>query len=134
MTFSIGRLSKSTGVNIETIRYYEREGLIDEPGRTLGGHRQYGIDAVHRLRFVRRARELGFSLPEVRQMLSFSNGSQRCEEIRELAEGHLSEVRNKIRDLKRLQRSLKALTEACHSTPSEVCPIFDALSFGAEDG
>lgn len=132
MSIPIGQLSRSTGVNIETIRYYEREGLVPEPARSPGGHRQYTREAVERLRFVRRARELGFSLDEIRQLISFSDGSQRCEDIRQLAEAHLRDVHQKIRDLRRLQLSLRALTDQCRSTPADVCPIFDRLTFGTD--
>ncbi|MDX1570231.1 MAG: helix-turn-helix domain-containing protein [Xanthomonadales bacterium] len=132
MALSIGRLSERARVKIETIRYYEKEGLMPDPPRSLGGHRQYLPDHVERLAFIRRSRELGFSLDEVRQLLVLYDGRGRCDEVRRLAEHHLDDVRGKIRDLRRLERSLSGLIGRCRDTPDDECPVIDALRLGTD--
>jgi MerR family mercuric resistance operon transcriptional regulator len=124
---SIGQLAAETGVNIETIRYYERVGLLATPSRTTGRHRAYDKQYVQRLTFVRRSRELGFSLSDIRALLDLSDGKQDCA-ARELTLRHLADVRGKIASLRKLERALKAMTEACHPGEQSSCPIFDALS------
>lgn len=130
MRLTIGRLAERAGVHRETIRYYEREGLVPQPGRTPGGHRIYGEPDVERLQFIRRARELGFTLSEVRQLIDLSGEQQQCREVRQVAELHLDEVRQKIRDLKSLETALRDLTRRCRNTPDSKCPIVEALRFG----
>jgi len=124
---SIGQLAAETGVNIETIRYYERVGLLDAPPRTQGRHRTYNERYVQRLTFIRRSRELGFSLDNVRTLLDLSEGKQDCA-ARELTLRHLSDVRGKIASLRKLERALKAMTKACRPGEQSSCPIFEALS------
>ena len=119
-----------TGVLATTIRYYESEGLVVEPGRSMGGHRLYNADAIQRLQFIRRAREIGFTLDEIRQLIGFSKGTQRCIDTHELATQHLEDIKEKIRDLRHLQKALKSLTDQCGQTPDDECPIFDSLRFG----
>ena len=123
----IGKLAAETGVNIETIRYYERVGLLDTPPRTGGRHRVYDEQAVQRLTFIRRSRELGFSLENIRTLLDLSDGKQDGE-ARALTLRHLDDVRGKITSLKRLEKSLKRMTETCKPGDQSSCPIFDALS------
>lgn len=123
----IGKLAKETGVNIETIRYYERVELLSAPARTEGGHRVYDADHVHRLTFIRHSRELGFSLDDIRTLLALSDGKRDCA-AKELTLRHLVDVRSKIASLKRLERALKGMTEACKPGDQKSCPIFDALS------
>ena len=123
----IGKLAAETGVNIETIRYYERVGLLDIPPRTEGRHRVYNQQAVLRLTFIRRSRELGFSLEDIRTLLNLSDGKQDCA-TRTLTLRHLDGVRGKIASLKRLEKALKGMTEACKPGDQNSCPIFDALS------
>jgi MerR family mercuric resistance operon transcriptional regulator len=123
----IGRLAAETGVNIETIRYYERVALLSVPARTGGGHRVYDVGHVERLTFIRRSRELGFSLDEIRTLVSLSDGKQDGA-AKELTMRHLANVRGKIASLKRLERALKGMTEACKPGNQKSCPIFDALS------
>lgn len=123
----IGKLAAETGVNIETIRYYERVGLLDTPPRTGGRHRVYDEQAVRRLTFIRRSRELGFSLENIRTLLDLSDGKQDGE-ARALTLRHLDDVRGKITSLKRLEKFLKGMTEACKPGDQNSCPIFDALS------
>ena len=122
----IGKLATETGVNIETIRYYERVELLSAPARTEGGHRVYDADHVQRLTFIRRSRELGFSLDDIRTLFALS-GKRDCA-AKELTLLHLADVRGKIASLKRLERALKGMTEACKPGDQKSCPIFDALS------
>jgi MerR family mercuric resistance operon transcriptional regulator len=123
----IGKLSAETGVNIETIRYYERVGLIAAPPRTRGGLRTYDQHHARRLTFIRRGRELGFSLADIRTLINLSDGKQDCA-ARKLTLRHVDDVRSKIASLKRLERALKSMTEACKPGDQKSCPIFDALS------
>jgi MerR family mercuric resistance operon transcriptional regulator len=123
----IGELSRRTGCNIETIRYYERIGLMPTPARR-GRYRSYGADEVARLGFVRRARELGFTLDEVRALLGLAAGGQAsCAEVRDLAVSHLKDVRARIADLKRMERVLADSVRACDAGQDPGCPLIDAL-------
>ena len=125
----IGELSRRTGCNIETIRYYERIGLLPAQARSAGRYRLYDTDDVRRLTFIRRARELGFTLEAVRTLLALSeNGSAPCPEVRELAAGHLAEVRAKIADLQAMERVLGDAVRRCAAGEVPGCPIIDALS------
>jgi MerR family copper efflux transcriptional regulator len=127
---TIGRVAHAAGVAIDTIRYYEREGLLPEPERRLSGYRDYTPDAVTRLRFIRRAKELGFTLPEIRELLALSADRERgVRGVKQRAEARLVEIDRRIRELKRVQRGLKNLIDACpgHGAP-ERCPILTALS------
>ena len=127
----IGELSKRTNVNVETIRYYERAGVIPPPPRTEGGHRVYDEVQRKRLNFVRRSRELGFSLDGVRQMLRLVDGGDvTCEQVREMTLAHLADVRTKIADLKRMERTLKKTATRCAGDKTPDCPIIDALFNG----
>ena len=124
----IGGLSKATGCNIETIRYYERIGLMPKPSRTPGGRRIYEEPHVRRLTFVRRGRELGFTLDEVRGLLRLVDGGHyTCEEIRTITLDHLVEVKQKITDLKRIAAVLKEMAEKCAGGAIPECPIVEAL-------
>jgi MerR family transcriptional regulator, mercuric resistance operon regulatory protein len=123
----IGKLSAETNVNIETIRYYERVGLLAAPPRTRGGLRMYDQHHARRLTFIRRSRELGFSLDDIRTLINLSDGKQDCA-ARKLTLRHLDDVQGKIASLKRLARALKSMTEACKPGDQKSCPIFDALS------
>jgi MerR family mercuric resistance operon transcriptional regulator len=123
----IGQVAAKTGVNIETIRYYERVGLLANPPRTEGGHRVYGEQHIHRLTFIRRGRELGFSLGDVRMLLDLAD-NERDGAAKELTLRHLGNVRGKIASLKRLERALKKMAETCKPGDQDSCPIFDALS------
>lgn len=126
--FTIGRLSAGTGVNIETIRYYERIGLMAKPLRSNGGRRLYDGIASRRLGFIRRARELGFSIDEIRTLIALSGGKGRCADVHALTIQHLGDVRAKISDLKKLERTLAGTAERCARDASPECPIIDALS------
>jgi MerR family mercuric resistance operon transcriptional regulator len=124
----IGALSKRTGCNIETIRYYERIGLVPSPPRSAGGHRQYGRDHLQRLTFVRRARDLGFPLETVRALLGFADpGTASCTEVEHLASSHLTDVHAKLADLHRLEKVLAELVARCKGGTVPECPILEAL-------
>ena len=125
---SIGELSLATGVNIETIRYYERVGVISHPPRTRSGRRVYVFENRRQLAFVRRARELGFSLDEIKTMLALG-GAKRlsCGEVKRLALGHLDDIRGRIEDLKRLEATLAKTVRRCRGDAAPECPLLDDL-------
>ena len=126
--FTIGSLSRDTGCNIETIRYYERIGLMPKPPRSKGGHRLYEKDHLKRLSFIRRSRDLGFTLEEVRGLLRMIDGHDyTCDEVKVLTLDHLQEVQQKIADLRRLERVLKTMAAECEGGNVPDCPIIDAL-------
>lgn len=125
----IGELSTRTGVNIETIRYYERIGLIPAPPRKNGRRRIYDESHVRRLRFVRRGRGLEFALDDIRTLLALADrGEQACSETKEMTVRHLADVRGKIASLRKLERALREMTDACRPGRQSSCPILDALS------
>ena len=125
---TIGALSDQTGVNVETIRYYERVGILPAPPRSAGGHRLYGPEHRKRLRFVRRSRELGFALEEIRTLLRLVDGGATCGEVRAVALDHLARIRAKIGDLRRMEETLAATAARCDGGDVPKCPIIDALS------
>jgi MerR family mercuric resistance operon transcriptional regulator len=125
---TMGALSGETGVNVETIRYYEREGLLPRAPRTAGGHRVFGKAHLRRLFFIRRSRELGFSGTEVRALLRLVDGGYTCGEVRDLTLRHLADVRAKIADLRRLEQTLAAISSKCAGDDLPDCPIVEALS------
>jgi len=128
----IGELSTRTGVNIETIRYYERIGLTPAPPRKNGRRRIYDESHVRRLRFVRRSRGLGFALDDIRTLLVLADrGEQACSETKEMTLRHLADVRGKIASLRKLERALREMTDACRPGRQSSCPILDALSANA---
>jgi MerR family mercuric resistance operon transcriptional regulator len=125
---TIGRLAKETGVNLETVRYYERIGLMPQPDRTAGGHRSYTNAQARKLAFIRRGRELGFGLQEIRALLALAEpGHTSCAEVQEIAGAHLESVRAKLRDLARLERILADTVSQCSGEPSPMCPVLDML-------
>lgn len=126
--FTIGRLSDQSGVNIETIRYYERIGLMAKPLRSGGGRRLYDSSASLRLGFIRRARELGFSIQDIRTLLVVSGGDGRCADVHALTVRHLDDVRAKISDLRKLEHTLAKTVARCARDASPECPIIDSLS------
>jgi len=125
----IGELSRRTGCNIETIRYYERIGLLPAPVRSAGRYRLYDTADLRRLSFIRRARDLGFTLDEVRSLvfLSAKDEQEACANVRELAESHLVEIRAKIADLRAMERVLTASVRRCAAGEGPGCPILDVL-------
>jgi MerR family mercuric resistance operon transcriptional regulator len=126
---SIGEVSQRTGIHIETIRYYERIGMLSAPPRTASGRRIYGAIEARTLTFIRRSRELGFSLDEIRALLSLSgaNGQQACAEARALAANHLAEVRAKIADLKAMEGMLADAVRQCDAGKATSCPLINTL-------
>jgi MerR family mercuric resistance operon transcriptional regulator len=127
---STGELSRRTGVGVETIRYYERIGMLPPPPRSIGGRRLYEPAATRRLAFIRRSRELGFRLGEIRALLALSEagGRARCPEARALAFGHLALIRSRIADLQAAERVLADAIERCDRDERPGCPVIDALS------
>lgn len=121
-------LARRTGCNLETVRYYEKVGLLPEPPRTASGYRSYDMTHERRLRFVLRARELGFSLGEIRELLRLVDERDRpCAEARDVAAIHLADVRAKIADLKRMERVLKAVVAQCGDGTLPECPLIETL-------
>ena len=126
--YSIGEVSRATGANIETIRYYERIGIMPQPDRTAGGNRQYNSDQLKRLFFVRRSRELGFALSEVRELLGMvDNNDYSCAEVHERTVQHLQSVREKIANLQKLEEALAGMAAECSRGDVPECPIVESL-------
>ncbi|MCP1215332.1 helix-turn-helix domain-containing protein [Acetobacter orientalis] len=127
--FSIGKLSGSTGVKVPTIRYYEQIGILEEPDRSEGGQRVYGEEAKERLSFIRHARELGFSLDEIRELLDLADDpNQNCTAAYEIAKRQLIEVRNRIARLTALQGELQRMLDQCSCNTIGTCRIIQVLS------
>jgi MerR family mercuric resistance operon transcriptional regulator len=128
---TIGVLGRRAGVLVETIRYYERVGLLPRPARTRGGYRRYGLEDAKRLTLIRRARELGFSLAEIRALLSLANAEgRRCADARAIAEKHIADIRTKIADLQTMKRILDRVIVDCRNGRMAGCPLLDALFRG----
>ena len=123
-----GTLSKRTGCNIETIRYYEQIGLMPPPPRSEGGHRLYSEEHFRRLTFICRARELGFSLKEVRGLLDLVDGGDySCAEVKGLTLEHIRDIHHRITDLRKIERVLNTMAERCDEGEVPECPVIDAL-------
>ncbi len=126
-TLTIGKLAKFSGVGVETIRYYQQRGLLPVPNNQ-GAYRQYPIALSDRIRFIKRAQELGFSLEEVAELLSLENGTGR-DSIRRIADGRLQQIQTKLNDLTRMKKALTHLVKECELTDKEQpCPIIDTLA------
>jgi len=122
-------LARRTGCNLETIRYYEKIGMMPDPPRTASGYRVYDEAHVSRLRFILRARELGFAIEEIRGLLALvDGGTQTCAEVKERTERHLADVRTKIADLRRIERVLAATAAKCTGDEVPDCPVLEALT------
>ncbi len=125
---SRGILAKQSGVKSETIRYYEKIGLMPDPVRSSGGHRVYNKKHLQRISFIRRCRELGFNLKDVRGLLDLVDGSKyTCSEVRDYTTIHINDIKQKIRDLQKMQRTLKIMVSQCDGKLVPECPIIDAL-------
>lgn len=123
-----GRLAVEADCNIETIRYYERIGLMPPPGRSASGYRLYGKPEQRRLRFILRGRALGFSIGELRELLRMvDGGAYSCGEVRSLTLAHVADIQAKIEDLQRLETTLAAIAVQCSGGNVPVCPIVEAL-------
>lgn len=127
--FSIGELSKHSGVAIETIRYYERINMLPAPARSASGRRMYGPVEVRVLAFIRRSRDLGFTLGEIRAMLALGgSGRATCADVHRIASAHLSNIRNKLSDLIKLESILAETVARCSdSAATTECPVLDIL-------
>jgi len=129
--FSIGQLSKRANCKVETIRYYEKVGLIPPPPRSAGGHRLYDGRHAQRIGFIRRSRELGFSLDEIRILLRLADGGEyNCGKVKAVTLHHLDGVKAKIRDLKSLERTLTTISDGCEGGIAPNCPSIEALYSG----
>jgi len=125
-SMTIGQLAREAQVNIETVRYYQRRGLLPKPGKPLAGYRRYPRETLDHLRFIKRAQQLGFTLREICDLLRLGNGS--CAETRKLAEIKRADIRARIHDLANMQRTLERLIERCRRGHTAACPIVEALS------
>ena len=126
---TIGQLAKKADVNIETVRYYERRGLIPEPPRKESGYRQYSDEMVKRILFIKHAKELGFSLKEINELLTLKlDARTSCSEVKNRAEAKITDIEGKIKTLQRMKKALVKLTKACGGIgPAKECPILEAL-------
>ncbi|MEO5698209.1 MAG: Hg(II)-responsive transcriptional regulator [Burkholderiaceae bacterium] len=124
---TIGSVAASADVGIETIRFYQRKGLLDEPQRPSGGIRRYRQRDVARVRFIKSSQRLGFSLDEVAGLLALEDGTH-CDDARALAESKLVDVRHRLTDLRRIERALKTMIDQCSSHRGQICcPMIEAL-------
>lgn len=127
---TIGQLARAASVNVETVRYYQRKGLVAEPERPSNSVRRYSEDSVKRIRFIKRAQELGFTLAEIASLLALEDGRS-CRETRELAGRKLAIVESRLADLSRLRRTLRELVTRCDTSRGKIsCPIISVLSSG----
>jgi MerR family mercuric resistance operon transcriptional regulator len=126
-SLTIGRLAQRAGVNVESVRFYQRRGLLAEPPRPLGGIRRYGDDDVRRIRFIRQSQTLGFTLAEVAELLALDDG-RHCSEAQVLAAGKLAVVRERIVQLRRIERLLAGLVTQCRCNTGAVrCPLIEGM-------
>jgi MerR family mercuric resistance operon transcriptional regulator len=128
-TLTIGQLAKQAGVNVETVRYYERRSLLPEPPQTAAGYRQYSAEALRRIGFIRRAQELGFTLHEIGGLLALRvEPDTNCDAVEHQAEHAIARIEEKITQLERMRGTLRELAAACKArAPSSECPILEAL-------
>ena len=126
---SIGQVARRAGVGVETVRFYEREGLLEEPPRRASGYRQYDEQVVKRLRFIKRAQHLGFSLKEITELLMLRvDGQTSCEEVKWHAEAKIAEVERKLVELQRMRLALHQVAALCTGEgPASRCPMLEAL-------
>jgi MerR family mercuric resistance operon transcriptional regulator len=125
--YTIGTLAKQAGVNVETVRYYQRRGLVPQPERPIGGIRRYSSVHVRRLRFIRQAQTLGFALEEVIDLLALEDG-RHCREAERLGSSKLAIVRARVAQLRRVENALAALLDQCHSNTGKIrCPLIVAM-------
>lgn len=127
--YSVGQLAKHADCQVETVRYYEKSGLMPAPPRSLGGHRLYDLNHLKRLHFIRRSRNLGFTLEQIKALLRFvDEPHHHCADVRELALAHIQEVEQKIADLNRMHAALENMAAQCQDAYAiDDCPIIDAL-------
>lgn len=129
--FTIGKLAKTAGVNVETVRYYHRIGLLVEPEKPYSGYRHYPASAVARIRFIKRAQQLGFTLKEISELLSLDGGH--CDDVRKMAEQKCRHIDNQIKDLLALRNVLENLIKGCKTDPAaQHCSLIDAIADKAD--
>lgn len=130
MAFTIGEVAKLSGIGLETVRFYERKGLIEEPPRTDSGYRQFPKDVLARIRFIRRAKELGFTLREIIELLALRvDTDMSCADVKRRTEEKITVIKEKIGVLRKILQALKVLEASCSGTgPTSECPILDTLS------
>ena len=131
---TIGLVARRAGIGVETVRFYERQGLIEEPPRRLSGYREYDDEVVSRLGFIRRAKDLGFTLKEIKELLSLRRDSSTpAADVKRRAEAKIADIESKIRSLQKMKKALTKLTSACrcHDTSVE-CPLLHALDGEAD--
>ena len=128
-SLTIGQLARNGGVGVETVRFYERKGLLAEPDRRPSGYRQYDEDVVDRLRFIKRAKELGFTLNEIKELLSLRlDPTTTCADVKSRAEEKITDIEARVRTLQRMKQALVKLTKACSGRGgTSECPILEAL-------
>lgn len=128
-TLSIGQVARRAGVGVETVRFYEREGLLEEPPRRASGYRQYSEQVVKRIHFIKRAQQLGFSLKEIMELLMLCMDRQTsCEEVKRHTEAKIAQVEQKLLDLQRMRQALLQVASLCEEEgPRSRCPMLDAL-------
>lgn len=128
-SMTIGQLAKRAEVGVETVRFYERQGLLEEPTRRASGYRQYDESVVNRLRFIRSAKELGFTLNEIKDLLSIRlDPATTCADVKQRAENKIENIEQKIRTLQRMKRALVKVTKSCSGKgPTSDCPILDSI-------
>lgn len=133
-TYTIGQLARRSGIGVETVRFYEREGLIPEPPRRPSGYREYPEETLSRVRFILRAKELGFSLKDIHELLELRvSKKSTCADVRKRAEVKIAEVREKLAMLREMETALVKLTAACRGRgPQSSCPIIEILEEGSE--
>lgn len=126
---TIGKVAERAGVGIETVRFYEREGLLDEPKRSSSGYRQFGEEVVKRLAFISRAKELGFTLNEIKELLSLRVGPDTCcDDVKAKADAKIADIETKVATLRKMKKALVRLSKACgEREPTADCPILEAL-------
>ena len=124
-SLSIGQVASRTGVGIDTVRFYEREGLLQEPERRPSGYRQYDVSTVERLEYIRRAKELGFTLAEIRELLELSFVNHTCcDHVRQRADTKITEIEERIRSLQQMKRALGKIVQQCRAKNSaDHCPL-----------
>lgn len=130
--YTIGAIAKQCGVGVETIRFYERQGLVPQPQRPETGFRRYPPDTIKRIRFIQRSKSLGFSLREIRELLSLRvDSATTCDQVKTRAEAKIADIQKKVRTLKEMKRALAKMTAACRGRgPTGECPILEALGDG----
>lgn len=130
----IGELATRAGCDVQTVRFYEREGLLEEPAREASGYRRYAERHLTRLNFIRHCRSLDIPLPEVRQLLTFAAApDQSCAQVNDLLDGHIALVRNRIQSLRALEKQLAALRKTCDGDTAHACAILESFMTAAQD-